>query len=175
MQSEVAKTTRVCTYDRAGLGWSEAGPLPRDARGFARELNALLHNANVSGLYVMVGHSLGGLPVRVFVHDFPSGVAGVVLIESMFPGQSSRHAGDTNFQATTQTHAVPILPVLARFGIVRLVGKPLAGVVYVPADQRAYNSRFVLPKSVQAWADESGAFQTAWRKPAQSRPSVIYL
>ena len=157
VQAEVAKTTRACTYDRAGLGWSEAGPLPRDARQFARELNALLHNANIPGPYVLAGHSLGGLPVRVFVHDYPAEVAGIVLIDSMHPGQSKRSAADANTQATTQTHALPVLPTLARLGIVRLLGQPLAGAVSVPEDQKAYNSRFVLPQSVQEWADESRA------------------
>ncbi len=81
VQPEVAKTTRVCTYDRAGMGWSEAGPLPRDAAQSAKELHTLLQNANIPGPYVMVGHSLGGLVVRVFVHDYSSEVVGVVLIE----------------------------------------------------------------------------------------------
>src|SRR5688572_24745685 len=90
VQHEVAKTTRICTYDRAGMGWSEAGPLPRDAAQFAKELHTLLQNANVPGPYVMVGHSLGGASVRVFVHDYTSEVAGVVLIESMNPGQATQ-------------------------------------------------------------------------------------
>ena len=54
----------------AGMGWSEAGPLPRDAAQFAKELHTLPQNANVPGPYVMVGHSLGGLGVHVFVHDY---------------------------------------------------------------------------------------------------------
>ncbi len=83
VQPEVAKTTRVCTYDRAGMGWSEAGPLPRDAAQFVKELHTLLQNANILGPYIMVGHSLGGLPVRVFVHEYSSELSGVVLIELM--------------------------------------------------------------------------------------------
>ena len=86
VQPGVAKTTRVCTYDRAGMGYSEAGPLPRDAEQFAKELHTLLDRAGVPGPYVLVGHSLGGLPVRVFAHEYPAEVAGVVLIESMSPG-----------------------------------------------------------------------------------------
>src|SRR6266508_2309430 len=81
VQPEVAKTTRVCTYDRAGMGWSEAGPLPRDAAQFAKALPTLLHTAHLPGPYPMVGHSLGGFGVRVFVHDYASEIAGVVLIE----------------------------------------------------------------------------------------------
>ena len=90
VQSDVTKTTRVCTYDRAGMGWSEAGPLPRDAAQFAKELHTLLQSADIPGPYVMVGHSLGGLGVRVFVHEYASEVAGVVLVESMNPKQISQ-------------------------------------------------------------------------------------
>jgi pimeloyl-ACP methyl ester carboxylesterase len=146
VQPEVAKTTRVCTYDRAGMGWSEPGPLPRDASQFAKELDALLHNANIPGPYVLVAHSLGGLPVRVFIHDYPSEVAGVVLIESMYPGQSTFFS---------PTYAFSLLPVLARFGIVRLLAKPLGIVTYVPGNEAAQYSLSVRPQFVQAYLDEA--------------------
>ncbi len=81
VQPEVAKTTRVCTYDRAGMGWSEASPEPRTAREFAKELHTLLANANEPGPYVLVGHSLGGYTVRVYAHDYPEEVAGLVLVD----------------------------------------------------------------------------------------------
>ena len=145
VQAEVAKTSRVCTYDRAGMGWSEPGPLPRDASEFSKELNTLLHNANIPGPYVMVGHSLGGLPVRVFVHDYPAEVAGVVLIDSMYPGQT-RYA--------TQSGALSLFSVLARFGIVRLLAGPLGMVTDVPSDQAAYDSLSVRPQSLKAFANE---------------------
>src|SRR5215213_6006374 len=60
VQPEVAKTMRVCTYDRAGMGWSEAGPLPRTAEQFTKELHSLLQRAAIPGPYVLVGHSMGG-------------------------------------------------------------------------------------------------------------------
>ena len=81
VQPEVAKATRVCTYDRPGLGWSEAGTLPGNAAQSAKELHTLLQNAKIPGPYVMVGHSLGGLIVRVFAHDYASEVLAVVLVE----------------------------------------------------------------------------------------------
>jgi pimeloyl-ACP methyl ester carboxylesterase len=125
VQPGVAKTTRVCTYDRAGTGWSEPGPLPRDAGQFAKELHTLLQNANIPGPYVLVGHSLGGLPVRVFAHEYPSEVAGVVLIDSMYPGQAKRSAAEPNSQTAAPTQPFSVLPLLARFGIVRLLARPL--------------------------------------------------
>ncbi|MCW5852175.1 MAG: alpha/beta fold hydrolase, partial [Anaerolineae bacterium] len=72
-------TTQVCTYDRAGMGYSEPGPLPRNAEQFAQELHTLLQHAGIPGPYVLAGHSLGGLPVRVFVHEYPTEVSGAVV------------------------------------------------------------------------------------------------
>src|SRR5215216_1882055 len=110
VQPEVAKTTRVCTYDRPGLGWSEAAPLPGDAAQFAKELHTLLQNANIPGPYVMVGHSLGGLGVRVFVHDYASEVAGVVLIDSMTPQQFAQ--SQTGVQPQVDTQSRPFNPLV---------------------------------------------------------------
>ena len=66
VQPELATTTRVCTYDRAGMGWSDAGPMPRSPSHIAEELHVLLTNAGVAGPYVLVGHSLGGKNIRIF-------------------------------------------------------------------------------------------------------------
>src|SRR5207302_3509910 len=85
VQPGVAESTRVCTYDRAGYGYSEPGPLPRTADRIAQELHILLQHADIPGPYVIVGHSLGGAHARVFAHEYPAEVAGVVLIESMNP------------------------------------------------------------------------------------------
>jgi len=145
VQPEVAKTTRVCTYDRAGMGWSERGPLPRDAAHFAKELHTLLHKANIPGPYVIVGHSLGGLPVRIFVRDYPSEVAGVVLIESMQPGQLTY---------ATQSGMLSFFSVLARFGIARLIAKPLGLAASDGPNADASFSRSVRPQSLQTFADE---------------------
>src|SRR5918994_7561249 len=66
VQREVSDTTRVCAYDRAGMGWSEMGPEPRDAKQISSELHTLLKGANIEGPYVLVGHSFGGLYVRTY-------------------------------------------------------------------------------------------------------------
>jgi pimeloyl-ACP methyl ester carboxylesterase len=92
VQPEVAKTTRVCSYDRAGYGWSEPSPHPRTASGMAGELHTLLANADIQGPYVLVGHSLGGLIVRIYTHSFPGEVAGMVLVDSTHEEQYIRQS-----------------------------------------------------------------------------------
>lgn len=81
LQDRLAGHTQVLTYDRAGYGGSEPGPLPRDCGREADELKALLEAASVPGPYVLVGHSLGGLNVQVFAAKYPKDVAGIVLLD----------------------------------------------------------------------------------------------
>ena len=172
VQPEVAKTTRVCTYDRPGLGWSEAAPLPGDAAQFAKELHTLLQNANVPGPYVMVGHSLGGFVVRIFAHDYAAEVAGVVLVDSMNPKQvtqslSNSLAQQFYFQA-----------VLARFGIARLLVKLPAIAPSMPPNEEAYYPLYIRPLSLQAAANEyqglpASAEETAAVKTFGDLPLIV--
>src|SRR5215510_5721332 len=71
IQPEVAKQTRVCAYDRAGLGWSDPAPkgTSHDGKQVASELHTLLQRGNISGPYVMVGHSFGGLYTLYFAYQ----------------------------------------------------------------------------------------------------------
>jgi pimeloyl-ACP methyl ester carboxylesterase len=148
VQPEVAKVTRVCTYDRAGLGWSEASPLSSDVAQFAKELHTLLQNANVPGPYVMLGHSLGGFVVRIFAHDYASEVAGVVLIDSMNPKQVSQSLSNSLAQQYS------LQAVLARFGIGRLLVKLPSIAPSMPAGEEAYYPFYIRSGSLQASAKE---------------------
>jgi pimeloyl-ACP methyl ester carboxylesterase len=86
--ARVAPVTRVCLYDRAGLGGSDPSPkAPRTSRDAVADLQAALHRAGVPGPYLLVGHSLGGLHAQVFANDHPSDVAGLVLVSSTHPDQ----------------------------------------------------------------------------------------
>src|SRR4030095_8529101 len=117
VQPEVAKTTRVCTYDRAGMGWREVSPQPRTAREFAKELHTLLEKANESGPYVLVGHSMGGYTVRVYAHDYPDEVVGVVLVDPQ--NLSVSNVGTPTPAPKPGGFSLPAL--MARIGLVRLL------------------------------------------------------
>jgi len=148
VQPELAKTTRVCTYDRAGLGWSDASPLPSDAAHFARELHTLLQNANIPGPYVMVGHSLGGFIVRIFAHDYASEVAGVVLVDSMNPKQVTESLSNKLALFSSIEAAV------ARFGVGQLIVKLPAIASGAPPNGEAYYPLYIRPQSLQTTAKE---------------------
>lgn len=87
VQPQVAKFTRVCSYDRAGIGKSDPGPLPRTSQQIVTELHTLLNNAGIKGPYVMVGHSFGGINVRLYASEFPNEVVGMVLVDSSHENQ----------------------------------------------------------------------------------------
>lgn len=156
VQPGVAKVTRVCVYDRAGMGWSESGPLPRDAAQQAVELHTLLQNAGIPGPYIMVGHSLGGLIVRVFTHEYPAEVAGVVLIESMNPKQLDQ-SPEVLARAGSKSQPFSFQAVLARIGVARLLVKlPFIAPAMPPGDE-AYYPLYILPKNLQATDNEGQA------------------
>jgi pimeloyl-ACP methyl ester carboxylesterase len=82
VQPEIAKFTRVCTYDRAGMGWSEASPEPRDAQHAVQDLHTLLTSSGEQGPFVLVGHSNGGLRMVLYASEYPQEVAGLILVDS---------------------------------------------------------------------------------------------
>jgi pimeloyl-ACP methyl ester carboxylesterase len=151
VQPEVARTTRVCTYDRAGMGWSEASPQPRTAREFAKELHTLLEKANEPGPYVLVGHSLGGYTMLVYAHDYPAEVSGLVLIDAQDLPTSDGAAPKP--APKPGRNSLPSL--MARIGVVRLLAGPLGSIQDLPeGDKQAYTAYAVAPRSAQTFLDE---------------------
>jgi pimeloyl-ACP methyl ester carboxylesterase len=119
VQPAMATTTRVCAYDRAGMGWSDADPGPQDAQQIVRELHTLLTNAGIAGPYVLVGHSFGGLYTRVYADQYPDEVMGMVLLDAAHPDMWARTPGGQDvYNAGVQMGG--ILAALAPFGITRL-------------------------------------------------------
>src|SRR5918993_5313980 len=90
VQPGVAQRSRGCVYDRAGLGWSDPSPRPRTAALMVEELQALLATAEIPGPYVLVGHSFGGLLVRLYAARYPQEVAGLVLVDAAHEQQYQR-------------------------------------------------------------------------------------
>jgi pimeloyl-ACP methyl ester carboxylesterase len=93
VQDRVSAFAKVCSYDRAGLAWSDPGPTPRTMRQDAYELHLLLQKAGVPGPYVLAGHSIGGLIARVFAQQYPGDVAGMVLVDPTHEDTKLNHQG----------------------------------------------------------------------------------
>ena len=114
VQLEVAKFMRVCTYDRAGMGWSDPGAQPRTSQQIVKELHTLLGNAGVQGPYVLVGHSFGGTNMQVYANQYSDEVAGIVLVDSALEDE----------EAVTLTRSLQpspvLLKILATIGVTHL-------------------------------------------------------
>ena len=82
VQPAVSRFSQVCSYDRAGLAWSDLGPTPRTMRQEAYELHLLLEKAGLKAPFVLVGHSIGRLIARVYAAEYPKEVAGMILVDS---------------------------------------------------------------------------------------------
>ncbi len=137
VQAEIAQTTQVCAYDRAGMGWSDVGPLPRTPDQIARELHTLLTKAGIAGPYVLVGHSLGGKNVRLFARQHPEQVAGMVLVDarSEVADSHTSPAEAQAFQRAMRDQSI-LYGVLRRLGLVRLFGANVAGMPTMPKATR---------------------------------------
>jgi pimeloyl-ACP methyl ester carboxylesterase len=122
VQPEIAKFTRVCSYDRAGLGFSDSSPKPRTSQVIAQELHALLNAAAIAPPYVLVGHSMGGYDVRLYASLYRSEVAGMVLVDASHPDQENRLPAELkNMEGSWQREAM-FLEYATPFGVPRLIG-----------------------------------------------------
>jgi pimeloyl-ACP methyl ester carboxylesterase len=99
VQPEVAKWTRACSYDRAGAGFSDPGPVPRTSVRIAAELRSALHNAGIPGPYILVGNAFGGDNVRTFAARYPEEVAALVLVEADVVSSPEERRGHAKLMA----------------------------------------------------------------------------
>jgi pimeloyl-ACP methyl ester carboxylesterase len=124
VQPVLAKTTRVCSYDRAGFGWSDPLPPPRDADHIADELHGLLAAARIDGPVVLMGHSISGMYIRDYATRYPADIAGLIFVDGSTPLQNRNPA----FKAEMGRESSPwyrMLRTKAAFvvGIPRLLGQ----------------------------------------------------
>jgi pimeloyl-ACP methyl ester carboxylesterase len=133
ISAEIARDTKVCTYDRAGRGWSEAAAAPQDGVEVARDLHTLLDRGRVAGPLVLVGHSTGAQYVRIFAGRYPEQVAGMVLLDGQ-PAEALESLPEFPAFYNYFRRVSALLPSLARLGAARLFDP--AGYDSLPAAAR---------------------------------------
>ena len=170
IQGELAKTTHVCTYDRAGFGWSEQGPKPRTSEQIVEELHTLLANAEVKPPYVLVGHSFGGLNMRLFTSRYPDEVVGLVLVDSVHEDLYERMPAGLREASHVQRSRLYSARFLAPIGLARLFAPPLATQKLPLSVQPAANALGLRSSVYSALYDEAIAFD---KSASQLRGSKI--
>jgi pimeloyl-ACP methyl ester carboxylesterase len=164
VQREVARTTLACAYDRAGLAWSEAGPMPRTAGRVADELHAMLRAGAIPPPYVLVGHSFGGLVMRIFATRYRELTAGLVLVDPAHPeewcepGEHERRQIDRGIRLCRRGAAA------ARLGIARAI----AGLVNLGALAPARALTAVVSRGGLSRSDET-ILAPIWKLPPEAR------
>jgi pimeloyl-ACP methyl ester carboxylesterase len=171
VQPELSELTRTCSYDRAGILWSERRRGPRDASRIAEELHGLLRVAGEAPPYVMVGHSLGGPLVRVFDARFPGKVVGFVFVDASHPDQYERLPPEARGSLLN-----PFWRRLrAATGLHRLRTRPPG---YGLPSEAGEVVQHLMPRSVAALTDEQEAVDEILRQageggPLGNRPLVV--
>jgi pimeloyl-ACP methyl ester carboxylesterase len=122
VQPRISQFTRVCSYDRAGLGYSDSTSRPRTSKVMAEELHALLRNSGVTGPIVLVGHSLGGYNVRLYASLYRDDVAGMILVDASHPDQTKRFPPAINDMEGSWVREAEFLEFAMPLSIPRVLG-----------------------------------------------------
>jgi pimeloyl-ACP methyl ester carboxylesterase len=156
-----ARGLRSLAYDRAGLGHSDPGPSPRDARAMVSDLGALLARLGETGPRVVVGHSMGGLMARLYSQTYPKGVLGVVLVDAVVPEVLSLPAGAHGFNAFASL--LKVATVAGQAGLMRPVALVSGNLIGLPPAAAAEKRRIHGSAAHARWAAEEVANWPATR------------
>ena len=147
-----AKGLHSIAYDRAGLGLSDPGPLPRDGRALNADLSSLLGAMGEAGPFVLVGHSMGGLMVRLFALTHPEQVSGVVLVDAVVPDVMATKVGPRAVR--TYGRAMRWVGVGARFGMMRPVAAVTGNMIGLEGEAAIEKRRIYGSAPHARWAAE---------------------
>ncbi len=164
VQSEVAKFTTACSYDRAGFGWSESGPNPRTSQQIVTELHTLLTRAEIEKPYILVGASFGGHTARLFAKNYPEDVAGIILLDARHEAINSKMPPAWKRLEASGKGMYQVMLLASRLGVLNLLGQLMGEkaapplVMKLPPETRTtYLEVGFQPKYFQSNLDELAA------------------
>jgi pimeloyl-ACP methyl ester carboxylesterase len=170
---------RSLAYDRAGLGYSDPGPAPRDGRAIAEDLEALLDRLDEDGPLVYVGHSMAGLMARVFVPRNVQRVLGVVLVDAVTPEMIQVRRAAAGIHA--YRGAMKVVGAWASAGFMRPVSLVIGDLIGLEGEARTEKRRIYgsaghtrwAAQEVQAWPATSAMGREAGGFPAELPVAVV--
>jgi pimeloyl-ACP methyl ester carboxylesterase len=173
----VARDSRVCVYDRAGRGWSDAADAPQDAAQTATDLHTLLERAHIPEPYVLAGHSFGGLYILTFAASYPDQVAGMVLLDSTAPAAATTPPTRTTGAYDFPGRIAALLPAVAHFGVARLGGQSYYGSL-PPRSRDEARAKSASASYLRSYIDEFRTGATATQQAASltdfaSKPLIV--
>ena len=174
VQPALSTTTRVCSYDRGGLGWSENNPsgVPRTSSQIAVELHTLLRNTGIDGPYILAGLSAGGMHVQMFADRYPDEVLGLVLVDPTPAALMAEFPDEQRKPLLPNLDQFELIQMLEPFGVLRLL--PLPGsekLVNLPEQtQKAIRSVNVRNGVARALYEEAAGFETSILETASLDP-----
>lgn len=169
VQPELAQRTRVCVYDRAGLGWSEVDPAssPRTSQQIAQELHTLLTKADVPGPYLLVGLSAGGMHVQTYANQYPEDVYGLVLVDPT-PAQFMADLPERELKT--------LLPNLDQFDLIqKLEPFGLLRVISLPGSEALAKLPVELQQTIHALTVRTGAARALYAEAAGIESSIYQV
>jgi pimeloyl-ACP methyl ester carboxylesterase len=164
IQRALAQSYRVVSYDRAGLGWSDLGPMPRTAERMVDDLHALLERAAIPPPYVLVGHSFGGLTMPLFAARYPQETVGMVLVDPVVPAEWDPPSEQDRKRVKVGSTVARRAALLCRIGVIRFV------VFLFTSGLKEFAGRLVRLISREAPAESASVSSPwFWNLPAEER------
>ncbi len=183
IQKGISEKTRVCLYDRAGLGWSEESKLPRDSKTVTTALHTLLGKAGIKKPFVFVGHSIAGLYMRDYVERYPDDVVGLVFLDPSHPeqlkklGWTKERMDEIMSQVKTQLSVVKWLERLGVFEVFNpLVGGDLQKYpadIQKQADYLSKQPSYIDTLLLETADFDKAAAQAGQNKTLGDRPVIV--
>ncbi len=177
VQPEIARFTQVCSYDRAGFGWSDYVAGRRTGQQIVKDLHTLLANAGIPGPYILVGHSFGGLYTRYFAATYPGDVAGLVLVDST-PEDLHQQMPELAKENRTLQVTMTAMAYLAPFGIPRMflqAGQtPINKLSYPPEVLPVVKALYARPRFFKANSNELAGFDATIVQVRESRRKAMF-
>jgi pimeloyl-ACP methyl ester carboxylesterase len=171
VQPVLSSTTRVCSYDRAGFGWSDALPAPRDADHIAAELHELLLQAKVTGPIVMMGHSIAGIYMRDYVSRYPENIVGIVFEDGSTPLQDENPLMKAQESKAPPTWALELLGKSAMsLGVPRLLGMCSQSIKGFDAHAAKLQAEDICHSHLNAMFDEMDSVNRSGQETVHSGP-----